>query len=101
LALGYPVILVSDGHSTVDNKVLSAAQISAHHNETLASIESFGPRVRAVPASEVRVEAWPRVQPDPPVRAFYLASAGGGGPVNLVLLGVTRNYQRLRESSPF
>jgi nicotinamidase-related amidase len=57
LALGYPVILVSDGHSTMDNKVLSAAQISAHHNETLASIESFGPRVRAVPASEVRVEA--------------------------------------------
>ena len=27
------------------------------------------------------------VQPDPPVRAFYLANAGGGGPVNLVLLG--------------
>ena len=57
LALGYPVILVSDGHSTVDNKVLSAAQISAHHNETLANIESFGPRARAVPAEEVRVEA--------------------------------------------
>jgi nicotinamidase-related amidase len=57
LALGYPVALVSDGHSTIDNKVLSAAQISAHHNETLASIESFGPRVRAVPADEVRIEA--------------------------------------------
>ena len=57
LALGYPVVLVSDGHSTIDNKVLSAAQISAHHNETLANIESFGPRVRAVPADEVRVEA--------------------------------------------
>ena len=25
----------------------------------------------------------------PPVRAFYLAIAGGGGPVNLVLLGPT------------
>ena len=34
-------------------------------------------------------DAQPRVQPDPPVRAFYLASAGGGGPVNLVLLGRT------------
>jgi nicotinamidase-related amidase len=56
LALGYPVVLVSDGHSTVDNKVLSAAQISAHHNETLANIESFGPRVQAVPAGEVRIE---------------------------------------------
>ena len=31
-------------------------------------------------------EAIPFVQPDPPVRAFYLAIAGGGGPVNLVLL---------------
>src|SRR5437773_11657919 len=27
------------------------------------------------------------VQDPPPVRAFYLASVGGGGPVNLVLLG--------------
>src|SRR5438046_8530423 len=30
-------------------------------------------------------DAQPRVQPDPPVRAFYLAIASGGGPVNLVL----------------
>jgi nicotinamidase-related amidase len=57
LALGYPVTLVSDGHSTMDNGVLTAAQISAHHNVTLANITSFGPRVRAVPASEVRFEA--------------------------------------------
>jgi len=56
LALGYPVVLVSDGHSTIDNKVLSAPQISAHHNETLSSIESFGPRARAVPADEVRID---------------------------------------------
>lgn len=56
LALGYPVVLVADGHSTVDNKVLSAAQITAHHNETLASIESFGPRVRALAAGEVKIE---------------------------------------------
>lgn len=57
LALGYPVVLVADGHSTLDNSTLSAAQITAHHNETLANIASFGPRVKAVPASEVRVEA--------------------------------------------
>ena len=31
--------------------------------------------------------AYPRVEPDPPVRAFYLANLGGGGPVNLYLLG--------------
>ena len=53
LALGFPVTLVADGHSTVDNSVLSAAQISAHHNETLANISSFGPRVRVMPAAEI------------------------------------------------
>ena len=57
LALGYPVVLVADGHSTLDNSVLSAAQISAHHNETLANIASFGPRARAISASELRIEA--------------------------------------------
>src|SRR5207244_311096 len=31
---------------------------------------------------------------DPPVRAFCLASAGGGGPVNLVSLGVLRSPHR-------
>ena len=57
LALGYPVQLVSDGHTTMDSPVLKAALISAHHNETLANITSFGPRVRAVPAEQVAVEA--------------------------------------------
>ena len=59
LALGYPVVLVADGHSTSSNSVLSAAQISAHHNVTLANITSFGPRATAVVASEVKVEAKP------------------------------------------
>jgi nicotinamidase-related amidase len=57
LALGYPVTLVADGHTTIDNGVLTAAQISAHHNETLANITSFGPRATAVPAASVRCEA--------------------------------------------
>lgn len=57
LALGYPVTLVADGHSTMDNGVLSAAQISAHHNVTLANITSFDARVRALPASDVRIES--------------------------------------------
>jgi nicotinamidase-related amidase len=56
LALGYPVVLVSDGHSTVDNITLSAAQISAHHNETLSNITSFGPRVSTIAASDVTIE---------------------------------------------
>ncbi len=57
LALGYPVTLVSDAHATMDNAVLSAAQISAHHNETLTHIASFGVRVTAVAAAQVRFEA--------------------------------------------
>lgn len=57
LALGYPVVLVADAHSTVDNGILSAAQITAHHTATLASIESFGPRAIPVRAAELRIEA--------------------------------------------
>jgi nicotinamidase-related amidase len=56
LALGYPVTLVSDAHSTMNNSVLSAAQITAHHNETLANITSFGPRVVLVPSSDVKID---------------------------------------------
>jgi nicotinamidase-related amidase len=57
LGLGYPVTLVADAHSTVGNGVITAAQIVAHHNVTLANIDSFGPKVSAIPAAEVRVEA--------------------------------------------
>ena len=57
LAHGYPVVLISDGHSTLDNEVLCAAQISAHHNATLANLGSFGPRVTLRSAREVRFEA--------------------------------------------
>jgi nicotinamidase-related amidase len=57
LALGYPVVLVSDGHTTVPNKHLSAAQIIAHHNETLSNISSFGPVVRLARAQDLRIDA--------------------------------------------
>lgn len=53
LALGYPVTLVADGHTTVDNAALTAAQIIRHHNLTLAGIESFGPRVTPVAAADL------------------------------------------------
>lgn len=53
LALGFPVTLVSDGHSTVANGVLTAAQIRAHHNVTLSHITSFGPRVHLSTAAEI------------------------------------------------
>ena len=57
LALGYPVTLAADAHSTIDNAALSAPQIIAHHNTTLGHMASFGPRVRVVPADEVGIEA--------------------------------------------
>lgn len=57
LARGYPVTLVADGHSTLDNGILSAAQISAHHTATLANIGSFGPRVMATAAAGIHFEA--------------------------------------------
>lgn len=57
LALGFPVVLVADAHSTLDNAQLSAAQIIAHHNLTLSSIGSFGPVVTLAAASDVRFEA--------------------------------------------
>jgi nicotinamidase-related amidase len=56
MGLGYPVQLVSDGHSTLDNGVLSAMQISQHHNITLSNIESFGPRTTLAAAKDLRLE---------------------------------------------
>ena len=56
LALGYPVVLVEDAHTTPGNAVLSAQQVIAHHNLTLADIGSFGPRVRRVAAADFCAE---------------------------------------------
>lgn len=53
LALGFPVVLVSDAHSTMDNGLLTASQIIGHHNLTLSRLDSFGPRVQLKTASEV------------------------------------------------
>ncbi|MNW18398.1 Isochorismatase family protein [compost metagenome] len=57
LALGYEVVLVADAHSTLDNGVLVAAQIIAHHNTTLGNMSSFGVRAAVVLADAVRIEA--------------------------------------------
>jgi len=54
LALGFPVVLVSDGHSSVGHADLAPELVVKHHNHTLANITSFGPRVRPVPAADVR-----------------------------------------------
>jgi nicotinamidase-related amidase len=46
LALGFDVRLVEDAHTTLDNGVLTAAQIAAHHGRTLTSISSFAGKAR-------------------------------------------------------
>jgi nicotinamidase-related amidase len=45
---GYRVILVADGHTTGDTKVLKAADIVAHENETLG-----GSYAAIIPAAEI------------------------------------------------
>jgi nicotinamidase-related amidase len=57
LALGFPVVLVSDGHTSAGNAAISAQQVIAHHNATLINISSFGPRVQAVTAENVTIAA--------------------------------------------
>ena len=53
LALGYPVRLIEDGHTSAGNAHLSPAQVIAHHNATLSNIASFGPRARPVPGAQL------------------------------------------------
>lgn len=55
LALGYPVILVADAHTSEGNEHLTARQVIQHHNATLSNISSFGPRVRAVPTDALQI----------------------------------------------
>lgn len=54
MALGFPVVLVEDGHTSAGNIHLTPQQVIAHHNATLSNISSFGPRVRTVKAQDVR-----------------------------------------------
>ena len=53
LALGYPVRLMEDGHTSVGNAHLAPQQVIAHHNTTLSSMSSFGPRARPVPSAQL------------------------------------------------
>jgi nicotinamidase-related amidase len=47
-SLGYAVTLVSDGHSTFDNPILSAGKIIEHHNRALSIVVEH-----VIPAAEV------------------------------------------------
>ena len=55
LALGFPVALVADGHTSAGNVAISAQQVIAHHNATLSNISSFGPRAQPVPADRIEL----------------------------------------------
>jgi len=48
LALGFPVLLISDAHTSAGNAAISAQKVIAHHHATLTNLSSFGPRARAV-----------------------------------------------------
>ena len=52
-ALGYTVQLVSNAHTTHDKEHASAKEIREHHNVTLPSISSFGPKIIAVQSAEI------------------------------------------------
>jgi nicotinamidase-related amidase len=56
LALGYPVILLADGHTSAGNEALTAPQVIAHHNATLTNISSFGPKAQAIRCSEIQFQ---------------------------------------------
>jgi len=52
-ALGYPVIIAADAHTTHEKAHASAFQIRMHHNVTLENISSFGPVIRAIDSEQI------------------------------------------------
>jgi len=53
VSLGYDVTLVSDAHTTIDNKLLTAAQIIAHHNALLDGFDAGAHAIAVKPARDV------------------------------------------------
>ncbi|MEJ5150816.1 isochorismatase family protein [Comamonas sp. MYb396] len=49
---GYPVVLLEDAHTTCGNAAVTPQQVIAHHNITLSSTSSFGPRARLQTAQQ-------------------------------------------------
>jgi len=50
---GYDVTLVSDAHTTTDNKQLTAAQIIAHHNAILHEFDAGSHKITVKPADQI------------------------------------------------
>ena len=55
ISLEYDVVLVADGHMTVDSDTLTFEQIIAHHNALLDGFDAGTHEVRVCPSSEVRL----------------------------------------------
>ncbi len=51
--LGYPLVLVSDAHTTHDKTHASGEQIRRHHNCTLPSIQSFGVAIQGLTTQQM------------------------------------------------
>ncbi|MFY9610801.1 MAG: cysteine hydrolase family protein [Blastocatellia bacterium] len=53
ISIGYDVTLVSNAHTTIDNKLLTAAQIIAHHNALLDGFDAGSRAITVKPSDEV------------------------------------------------
>lgn len=53
VARGYDVTLAGDAHMTVDTETLTAAQIIAHHNETLDELDAGSHMIRVKESGEI------------------------------------------------
>jgi len=59
LAIGFPVLLVSDAHTSAGNATITPQQVIAHENLTLSNISSFGPRARTVTSDSLQISVYP------------------------------------------
>ena len=50
------VTMVSDAHTTIDNKLLTAAQIIGHHNALLNGFDAGAHAITVSPTAEVAFE---------------------------------------------
>src|SRR6185295_2790509 len=55
VSIGYDVTLVSDAHTTIDNKLLTAAQVIAHHNSLLDGFDAGSHSIMVKPTDEVNL----------------------------------------------
>ena len=57
LALNYSITVVADGHTTINNEVITASLISEHHNCTWENITSYTAKAAVISASKIDFQA--------------------------------------------